>query len=98
MIKSKDELAKTIDVAQWDLLRAHLERGGIIIVNHDLNLADVAFAIAEDHKELVERWLANSLLSKPSIEQIKKWDEHKQKLFSIIVISPFVLAQETDSL
>lgn len=94
MIKSIDELARTIDVAPWDLLRAHLERGGIIVVSSDLNLAEVAFEIAGDNKELVERWLANSLLSKPDIEQITKWDNNKQKLFSILVISPFVLAQE----
>lgn len=94
MNKSKDELAKTIDVAPWDLLRAHLERGGIIIVSRDLDLAEVAFEVAEDNKELVERWLANSLLSKPTIEQMGSWDNNKQKLFSILVISPFVLAQE----
>jgi len=96
MNKSKEELAKTIDIAPWDLLRAHLERGGVVIVNRELNLADVAWSVAEDQKEIVERWLANSLISKPSIEQIKEWDDNKRKLFSIIVISPFVLVQEVD--
>ena len=91
----KDSLAKTIDVAPWDLLRSHLERGGIIVVDQALELADVAFNVASDNKVSVERWLSNSLLTKPSLEQISDWDCNRQKLFSMIVISPFVLIQET---
>lgn len=94
MITEKCELEKHIDIAPWDLIRAHLERGRIIIVRSELNLADVAYAVAVDTKKLVERWIANKLISKPTEEQIIAWDKNRQKLFSIIVISPFVLIQE----
>lgn len=91
----KEELKQQIDIASWDLLRAHLERGGIIIVNNNLDLSEVAFSIASDKKEIVERWLANSLIAKPTSDQIQSWDSVRfSKIFSTIIISPFILIQE----
>lgn len=90
---TKEELSQKIDCAPWDLLRAHLERGTLIIISNDLDLADVAYAVATDEKESVERWVMNKLLIKPSAEQIREWDANKQKLFHMVVISPFILIQ-----
>lgn len=97
MIPDKEELAKQIDIAPWDLIRAHLERSGIIIVSVQLSLVDVAYAVAADQKATVERWLVNSLLAKPTTDQIHEWDEKRSKIFSMIVISPFVLIQEVST-
>ncbi|MFH1026896.1 MAG: DUF2288 family protein, partial [Pseudomonadota bacterium] len=40
MIPSKEDLALSIDEAEWSSLRAHLERGGLILVDDSLDLAD----------------------------------------------------------
>lgn len=42
MLPSKEEMALTIDEADWGSLRAHLQRGGLILVDDSLDLADTA--------------------------------------------------------
>ena len=40
MTATKEDLALTIDETEWSWLRAHLERGGLILVNDSLDLAE----------------------------------------------------------
>lgn len=94
MSANKEELATKIDTTDWLSLRAHLERGGVIIVDPMLDLAEVGAAVANDEIKTVERWLLSGLLSKPSAEQIKAWDADSGKAFLCLIISPYVLAQE----
>ncbi|GAW68221.1 hypothetical protein GPEL0_01r4461 [Geoanaerobacter pelophilus] len=94
MSATKEELATKIDTTDWMSLRAHLERGGVIIVDHMLDLAEVAAAVANDEVKTVERWLLSGVLSKPSAEQIKAWDADSGKSFLCLIVSPYVLAQE----
>ncbi|ACH37134.1 protein of unknown function DUF2288 [Citrifermentans bemidjiense Bem] len=90
----KEELATKIDSTDWLSLRAHLERGGVIIVDPMLDLAEVGAAVANDEVKTVERWLLSGLLSKPSAEQIQAWDAESGKSFLCLIVSPYVLAQE----
>lgn len=94
MTVAKEELATKVDIADWLSLRAHLERGGVIIVNALLELAEVGSALAVDDVKTVERWLSSGLLTKPSLEQIQAWDAEKGKTFNCLIISPYVLIQE----
>jgi len=94
MTISKEELATKIDVAEWGMLRAHLERGGIIVVDPLLELAEVAAGIATDDVKAVERWIAGGLLGKPTAEQLKTWDAEQAKKFLCLITSPYVLVQE----
>jgi hypothetical protein len=94
MTTSKEELAAKVDVADWLCLRAHLERGGVILVDPLLELADVGAALAADDVKTVERWLSSALLTKPGIEQIREWDADQGKTFSCLIVSPYVLIQE----
>ncbi|MBJ6748687.1 DUF2288 family protein [Geomonas anaerohicana] len=94
MTTTNEELATKIDIADWLSLRAHLERGGVILVDPLLELAEVGAALAADEVQKVQRWLSSSLLSKPSLEQIQKWDADKGKIFNCLIISPYVLIQE----
>ncbi|GFO67624.1 hypothetical protein GMLC_12030 [Geomonas limicola] len=91
---SRQELAAKIDVTDWFSLRAHLERGGVILVDRMLDLAEVAVAVAGDDVKLLERWIATGLVGKPSAEQMKSWDAQAMKIFNCLIVSPFVLAQE----
>lgn len=94
MSATKEELATKIDSADWLSLRAHLERGGVVIVDPMLELVEAAAAVANDEVKTVERWLLSGLLSKPSIEQIKAWDAESGKAFLCLIVSPYVLVQE----
>lgn len=93
MSATKEELATKIDNADWLSLRAHLERGGVIVVDPMLELTEVGTAVANDEVKTVERWLLSGLLSKPSVEQIKAWDAESGKAFLCLIVSPYVLVQ-----
>lgn len=90
----KEELAGHIDEAEWEWLRAHLERGGLIVVAGDLDLAETGVVLAANQASTVQAWIQAGKLSKPSDEQIKTWDKLQGKRFKTLIISPFVLMQE----
>lgn len=92
--ESRQELAAKIDITDWFSLRAHLERGGVILVDRMLDLTEVGAAVAGDDVKLIERWVAAGLVGKPSAEQITSWDAQTMKIFNCLIVSPFVLAQE----
>ncbi|QXE89981.1 DUF2288 domain-containing protein [Geomonas subterranea] len=94
MTETREELATKVDIADWLSLRAHLERGGVVVVDPLLELAEVGAALAVDDVQKVQRWLSSALLTKPSGEQIQKWDAEKGKIFNCLIISPYVLIQE----
>ncbi len=91
---TKEELALQIDEAEWGWLRAHLERGGVIVVAAGLDLAEAGQAIAADDTPVVAAWIKSGRLAKPSREQIATWDAMKGKRFRTLIISPYALIQE----
>jgi len=94
MLPTKEELALTVDEAEWDWLRAHLERGGLIVVATDLDLVDTGSKVASNDAAAVDGWIAAGKLAKPSSAQLAAWDKERGKRFSTLIISPFVLIQE----
>ncbi len=94
MIPNKEDLTLSIDEAEWGMLRAHLERGGIILVDDRLDLADTALRVASDDVEAITLWVENGMIGKPSESKIRTWDEDKQKKFAMLIVSPYVLIQE----
>ena len=90
---SAQDLLKEIDVADWALLRAHLERGGVIVVDLGLNLAEVGAYVAADDMKTINAWITAGKLGKPAATDIARWDREGQ-IFNVLVISPFVLIQE----
>jgi hypothetical protein len=91
---SKEELALSIDEAEWDWLRAHIERGGIILVADSLDLADAALRVAGDDTEIIADWISAGMIGKPTESQIHAWDGNRHKKFAMLIISPYVLIQE----
>jgi hypothetical protein len=91
---TKEELALQVDVAEWNWLRAHLERGGLIVVDREMDIAEVAERIARDDIETVGAWIETGKLSKPNEEQVAAWDAKSGTSFSTLIISPYVLIKE----
>jgi hypothetical protein len=79
------------------MLRAHLERGGVIVVDGLLDLAEVGARVAVDDVKTIERWIASGLLGKPTARQIECWDAGLGQLFRCLIVSPYVLIQEESS-
>ena len=94
-MKNCDEsLAEQVDLAKWEWLRPHTERDSIVLVDSMLELSDVGERVASDDAESLKRWLASGLISKPTLEQISAWNGEPSKMFSMLIVSPFILIQE----
>ena len=91
---SPQELAAKIDVVDWFTLRAHLEKGRLIVVDSLLDLAEAGVAVAVDDLKAIERWIVSGLLGKPTAQQVEEWDAEKGKRFLCLIVSPYVLVQE----
>jgi hypothetical protein len=96
MLSTKEELALQVDEAEWGWLRAHLERGGVIVVAPGLDLVEAGQAIAADDASAVSAWIEAGLLAKPEREQIAVWDATEGKRLRTLIISPYVLIQERE--
>jgi len=94
MTDLQQELAAKIDVADWFMLRAHLERGGLIVVDSLLELSEVGAAVAGDDVKAMERWIGSGLIGKPTAQQIELWGAEKGKRLLCLIVSPYVLVQE----
>jgi len=91
---SQQELAAKVDIAEWFMLRAHLESGRLIVVDSLLDLAEVGMGVVADDVKVIERWIVSGLLGKPTAQQVEDWDAEKGKRFLCLIVSPYVLVQE----
>ena len=90
MEKLKEEIAET----EWESLRPHYGRGGLLIVSLSLDLALVASCFATDKKYAVETWLKEKDIVKASESDVNLWDKNPLKKFNFLIVQPYVLAQE----
>ncbi|MBD2740867.1 DUF2288 domain-containing protein [Coleofasciculus sp. FACHB-1120] len=91
----REELAELIDEAEWNWLMPHAEREAVVIVSQELDLLDVGVAIANDDVSSVQHWISEQLIYKPSEEQKQDWNNNRNKRFSALIVSPYVLVKET---
>lgn len=91
---TRDELALNIDEAEWQWLKPHLERGALITVSAELDLAEAGEKIAADDTAPVSAWIASGKIGKPTEDEIAAWDTAPDKRFLTLIISPYVLIQE----
>ena len=78
----------------WRELKIHLQRDAIITVSATLDIIEVAEAVADDNKEVVENWIGNKQLGKPTEDQLNSWEKIQEKLFRMLIVQPFILIQE----
>lgn len=84
--------AETAPVA-WSELQRHFARGATLSVGPDLDLLEVAQALAADDTQRVTRWLAAEQLRKTPAEQARDWAEREAVVWCVVV-APWVLVQE----
>ena len=90
---TQDELTPSVDMARWDWLRPHLERGRLVVVSPELDLVAAGFSIAGDDSDAVSAWIATGRIAKPSATQIFDWDAEPDTPFRYLVVAPYVLIQ-----
>ncbi len=89
------ELAESLDEAELDWLKPHLQRDVVVVVNPQLDLLDVGVALANDDVVSVQHWISEQLLHKPFAEQLSDWNQDQTKRFHALIVQPYVLIQES---
>ena len=77
----------------WAELQRQFAAGGVIAVDPELDLVDVAARIAADDKQSVERWMQTMQLSQVLDEQAQQWLDNNAMLWTVVV-KPWILVQE----
>ena len=95
--QTKEDLALTIDEAEWQWLKPHSERGILITVAEDLDLAEAGLRIAADDTATVGEWIRSGRVGKPTAEEIAAWDSEPARRFAMLIISPYILMRKTAS-
>jgi hypothetical protein len=88
------KLADEIGTVPWSWLRIHHQRGILFLVAEELELLEVALAVAEDRVELIRFWLDAGRLNQPRPEQVEEW-EVSGGLFAGVIVKPFVFFKPT---
>ena len=90
----KTQLSEQLASIEWNLLIPHAQRDALVIVKEQLNLLDVAVAVAEDNSTAVQSWISQQLIYKPSPQDLSTWNSDPKKQFMTLIVQPFVLVQE----
>ncbi len=89
----RERLQRERGRVQWSDLRAHNDRMALFLVV-EVDLLDVAVAVAEDDTIAVQGWIDGQQLVRPSRAQLSKWQDDQGKPFDSVVVQPYVLATE----
>ncbi len=90
----KAELTQNLDQAEWEWLIPHAMRDAVIVVTNELDLLDVGAAVASNNLSLVQHWIEEALIAKPSSQQLGEWNTKRQKQFNTLIVQPYVLVKE----
>ena len=90
------QLAQQIHRVDWKPLAPHAKRGGLVMVDSQLDLLEVAVAVAQDDGEQVQQWMAEQQLNRPTADQAEAWRTETGERFTTVIVQPYVLAQRDD--
>ena len=97
MQELKDKLKTEVEEADWDLLRVHYENGAVICVKGNLDILDVAVAIAQDKVQFVKIWLDNGDIARPTEDEASLFEkESYKKICKFIIVQPYVIIKLLD--
>jgi|ERR671933_2281650 hypothetical protein len=88
-------LAESLDEAELDWLKPHIQRDVVVVVHQQLDLLDVGVAIARDDVLSIQHWISEQLLHKPFPEELVAWNSNPTKRFQALIVQPYVLVQES---
>lgn len=77
----------------WAELQRHFARGVVVKVVGELDIIEVALAMARDDKALFTDWMESGKVSRASDEDAIVWTT-REPVFWSLVAAPFVLVQE----
>lgn len=90
----KEKLEKEILETTWEPLAPHFALGSVYLLDHDLDLAEVGRAMAEDDVAEIKRWLDDGLMYPPTPEEATAFAKNPDYQFKMLIIEPYVLIQK----
>ncbi|MES2963653.1 MAG: DUF2288 domain-containing protein [Bdellovibrionota bacterium] len=90
----REQLKSEILTAYWHDLKDHLERQALFVVAQELDLVDAGVEIVADNTEKVTNWIADGQIARPTLAQMKTWDDEPTRSFRSLIVAPYVLMQE----
>jgi len=88
----RESLQKEKGPADWALLQPHYESGAIVFVDPSLDLIDVAVRMHQDDSNFIKKQMTDFKLYKVDEQNVERIQENT-KVFSCVVVAPFVLIQ-----
>lgn len=87
----------TLETAQirWHELQRFFASGHAIAVDTQLDLIQVAGAIAQDNAVQLKQWMDKGLVDTVTDQQAQQWHEHDINVWAV-VIKPWVLVQAAE--
>ncbi|SNS12381.1 hypothetical protein SAMN06265795_101133 [Noviherbaspirillum humi] len=76
----------------WKELERYFAAGMVIVVSDELDLIEVATAIASDDKAAVLQWMNKQQLSKVPDDLAQAWSDSNALLWTVVV-KPWILVQ-----
>ncbi|WP_120993635.1 DUF2288 domain-containing protein [Stutzerimonas urumqiensis] len=77
----------------WPELQPFFARGVLLRVGGELDLVDVALAVASDEGAAVAAWMKAGSLGRLEADQAQDWHDRRPSLWAVVV-APWVLVQE----
>lgn len=88
----KTQLQEQLAEVDWKDLIPHAQRDAVIIVHPQLDLVEVGSAIAQDNTMIIQNWISEQLITKPSSEELSQWNDKPDTKFNTLIVQPFVIA------
>ncbi|PSF37661.1 DUF2288 domain-containing protein [Aphanothece hegewaldii CCALA 016] len=93
----KSQLKQELAYVEWRDLIPHAQRDVLIVVEPSLDILEVGDAIAGDQVNIVQSWISQNLIHKPTPDQLSDWNITPERQFSTLIVQPFVLVQFINS-
>jgi hypothetical protein len=95
-IDLREKLRSEILPSEWAMLAMHHRRDAIFMVDDQLDLLEVALAVAQDDAEVVQAWIEAGRIARPTLEQVACWEAEEGAPFLSVIVQPYVLAQRVE--
>jgi hypothetical protein len=89
----RDKLRGEIAAVDAPALLPHHRRGALMVLAIEVDLLDVAEAIARDDAAMVKGLIDEGKLAKPSLGQLADWCVDTSLRLQFVIVQPYVLAQ-----
>lgn len=91
-LNSQQKITASTARINWTELERAFAQGKVIYVAPELNLVEVATAVIDDNRNLVEQWQQQDAMQPLTAEQAIAWSEDDRDLWAVVV-APWVLVQ-----